>query len=237
MSIRKSALVFAQGFMLFAATAADAAGYMCERQASPSTFTSNGRPRGNWTVQNTNNWTYVAAPGNDVYQHNRLAQTIQTLCERRGPGGWNLGTRKNDHNGLEDACGTWSTPISYSLTVPTCRPGFAMSVDRRTCSRPAQARRFVPNRPPQGNWTIQNTSNFVYVAVAKPAEDFYRRTSPPQRVVSTLCKRNGVGGWDYGVRYDDYNGLKDMCGTWHEATPAQTVAASCPTGHALVYKP
>ncbi len=236
----KTLCVVTQIAAMFSATAAEAAGYMCERQAVASTFTSNGRPRGNWTTQNTSNWHYVAATGNDVYQHNTLSNTIQTLCQRAGPSpiGWNLGTRNNDYNGLEDACGTWSQAVSYSLTIPSCSNGFSLSANKQTCTRPAIASHFVANRIPSGNWTYQNTSNFSYVDVAASSgDDFYRRNSAPHTVVSTLCKRNGPGGWDYGVRYPDYNGLKDMCGTWTAAQTAQTVAASCPSGHTLVYKP
>ncbi len=232
---------FAVGLQLVAllsSTAAQAAGYVCERPAQASTFTSNGTPRGNWTVQNTGNYNYVAASGADVYQHKKFSMTIQTLCERGGPGGWNFGTRKNDHNGLQDACGTWSQAVAYSVTGISCSSGFSANAATGQCTRPASARKFNPTRAPQGNWTVQNTANFTYIPVAAPAEDFYRNTGGMRsNVVSTLCQRKGPGGWDHGERYYDYNGLNDMCGRWQEAVAASTVQASCPTGHNLVYKP
>lgn len=216
---------------------AQAAGFICERPARAAEFIVNRATRGNFTFQNTNNWTYRAIPGDDVYQHNRLSQTIQTLCSRGGPGGWDFGIRKNDHNGYQDVCGRWTEAVSLSRVTPSCSSGFSLSADKRTCHRPATPRTFRPNRPPQGNWTIQDTSNFTYVAVPAPALDIYRQNGNPDRVVSTLCARTGAGGWNYGVRYNDYNGMQDMCGTWINAQPAMTVAASCPAGHALVYRP
>lgn len=225
----------AQGFVMLSATAANAAGFVCERQAAPSVFTSNGKPRGNWTVQNTGNYNYVAAPGDDVYQHKSLSLTIKTLCSRGVS--WDLGVRKNDHNGLEDACGTWSQAVTYSSRPSNCGNGFTMSKDKGQCSREAAPRRFAANRVPGGNWTVQNTSNFTYIDIAAPAEDFYRQNNNTARVVSTLCKRNGPGGWDYGERYYDYSALKDMCGSWIPAQSAMTVAASCPAGHLLTFTP
>jgi hypothetical protein len=221
-------------------TVAMAGTYKCERAAVASVFSSNGTPRGNWTVQNTANYKYVAAPGNDVYQHKSLGLTVQTICLRTG--GWNLGTRYNDYNGNEDACGIWSQAVAAaSVATNSCAPGFNKSGDQGSCIKPAVAAATISNGRPRGNWTTQNTANYAYVAVAaSQGEDFYRNTQTRGNVVSTLCKRSGVlgvGDWDLGKRVNDFNGSDDACVTVVEAAPAVTVAASCPSGFTYTYKP
>ncbi len=233
----KTALALSAIVSMIMPTLAMAGSYQCDRAAVAAVFTSNGTPRGNWTVQNTSNYNYVAAPGNDVYQHKKFSLTVQTICLRTG--GWNLGTRYNDYNGLEDACGTWSQAVAAANT-PTnpCPSGFNKSGDQGSCVKPAVAASTVSNGTPRGNWTVQNTKNYQYVAVAaSQGEDFYRNTGPRSNVVSTLCQRKGVGGWDFGTRVNDYNGLEDACVTKTDASPAVTVPASCPSGFTYTYKP
>jgi hypothetical protein len=221
-------------------TVAMAGTYQCGRAAVPAAFTSNGTPRGNWLGQNTSNYNYVKAPGNDVYQHKKLSLTVQTLCLRNGPGGWNLGDRYNDYNGLEDACGSWSQAVA-AASAPTnpCPTGYSKSADQGSCIKPATAASTISNGTPRGNWTVQNTANYEYVKVnASQGEDFYRNTGRMRsNVVSTLCKRSGPLGWDLGDRINDYNGEEDACVTHVAAQAAVTVAASCPAGFSYVLKP
>ena len=218
---------------------ANAATYVCERAAVPATFTSNGTPRGNWTIQNTANYRYVAASNNDVYQRKTgFAFTVQTVCLRSGPGGWDLGTRNNDYNGLEDACGTWSQETPYAQQGTSCPTSFSLTNNNGTCTKLGIPAHFDVVGAPRGNWTIQNTANYSYVAVPSAnGEDFYRNNGRRSNVVSTLCKRTGFRGWDFGDRKNDYNGLNDMCGHDIAATSTQTQSAQCPQGFALVYKP
>ena len=219
-------------------TAAMAGTYQCERAAVPSTFTSNGPPRGDWQPwHDTSKWSYRAVQGNDVYQHNRRNSTIPTLCKRDLPSSWDLGTRYNDYKGLEDACGVWSEAVAYSQAASFCSAGFAKSGDGGSCSTPSSPRTFVISGRPKINGILLNEANFDYIAVAKPAEDFFRRKTRPRNVVSAVCHRGGPGGWALGLRENDFIGLNDMCGEWVEAVPPVTAAAQCPAGHALVYKP
>lgn len=237
----KATALLSQLGMILAATPANAAGYICERAAVPAQFTAVSRPRGNWgPLHNTSKWDYVAVPGdNDVYQRRGTSNTIQTLCKRDLPTWWDLGDRKNDHNGAEDSCGNWSVAVSGSQTGVSCPSGFSVTGNGANCFAAGAPRKFTPNRPPRGDWGItDDTRNYVYVAVQAPALDFYRNTKRPRsNVIGTRCDRPGVGGWNFGTLEKDYNGLQDMCGNWTEATQDTTVAAQCPAGHALVYKP
>lgn len=243
MTITKSTTSLIAMVAMTLPTAAMAGTYRCERAAVPSVFTSNGTPRGDWTVQNTANYKYVAVPsGNDIYEHKKWGIAVKTLCLRNGPGGWNLGTRYNEYNGDQDACGTWSTGVTAATAATDpCPPGFNKSTDQGSCIKPAVAASTTSNGTPRGNWTIQNTANYAYTPVAaSQGEDFYRNTTARSNVVSTLCKRSGVAGfgdWDLGKRVNDFNGLQDACVTVVEAAPAVTVSASCPAGFAMVYKP
>jgi hypothetical protein len=104
----------------------------CIKPAVSAATIDNGSPRGNWTTQNTANYTYVevaAGQGDDFYRHTgRLrSNVISTLCKRSGVlgfGDWDLGDRINDAEGLRDTCVTTIAAQLAVTVAASCPAGF-----------------------------------------------------------------------------------------------------------------
>jgi hypothetical protein len=205
---------------------AHASGYQCYRPAVAAGWVKNRIPKGNWSpFHNTNNWSYDAVPGGDIYRHRKGRRTVGTRC--KGPG-YDYGTLKIDFVGYQDWCVSYNPGQAASTTSPGCPTGHALDASGATCTRPAQPGRWQKTRKPGGNWNpVHNTNNWSYDAV--PGGDIYRHRKG-RRTVGTMCQRFD---FNHGTLKIDFEGYQDWCTKWIAPVAASTVQAQCPSGFSL----